>query len=84
MHDTRTILQSYKMEHSFQSTFRLGCKPQFISQLHIFIWKNHMKLMRLSFPKLKIKVKYPNHKIVQKITCENTHEMKALSSMRGT
>lgn len=31
MHDTHTILQSYEMEHSFQSTFRLGCEPQFIS-----------------------------------------------------
>lgn len=36
-----------------------------------------MKLMGLNFPNLKMRIKYPNHKIVQKITCENTHEMKA-------
>lgn len=35
-----------------------------------------MKLPGLSFPSLKMRITYLNHRIVQKITSENTHEMK--------
>lgn len=83
MHKTHAILQSFKMGHSTQSTVRFGCKTQLTSFLHIFVGINQLKLMGLSFLKLKRRIKYVDQKIVQKSTCENTSEIKAHLEYEG-